>query len=176
MSPSRFACSLAATLLGTAAAQAAEPWAQRTVLTPPAQAGYAPDSRIGFGRTVALSSDWLAVGAASGYCTTATGVIDGGSVLMYRVDPVARTFVYTQQICGTGYYTSIALWNDWMLLGAPHHDDTPGDQQQNGKVSFLRFDPTQQKWGLVQSAAGAADSLMGYSVAMQNGVAAAGES
>lgn len=168
---------LASSLLAPAfGAQAAEPWVQAQVLTPPPEAGYTPTSSIGFGHVVAMSDEWLAVSAPGGDCNWRPGSGGSGSVLMYRYDRVAQAHVYAQQLCATGGVRSLALWKNWMLAGAPHVDDTPGDDVQHGRVHFYRLDRATLQWTLVQSADGASDSLMGYSVALQGGVAVAGES
>ena len=90
----------AATLLLCAAAVAnAAPWEPDTILTGQ-DAGYGAYDSIGFGYEVAMSPEWLAVGAVSGFCVSPAGVVDGGSVLMYRYDKVTGQYTYTQQICG----------------------------------------------------------------------------
>lgn len=170
--PSLLASALMLPALG---AHAADPWTQAQVLTPPVEAGYTAMSSIGFGRVVAMTKDWLAVSAPSGYCTQPTGQVSS-TVLMYRYDAATQSFLYSQQLCGTGRVASIGLSNGWMITGSPYDDDTPGDGTQHGRVRFYQLGGANPQWSLVQSEVGAVDSLMGTSVAMAGGVAAAGES
>lgn len=175
MSAIRLACAIASTLLWSTAAVAAEPWRLTTVLKPPAEAGYVPYESVGFGLAVAMSDDWLAVSAGQGRCETPAGVTRG-SVILYRHDPMSDEFVYVQQICDTGTTGAIALWNDWLLVGSPNRDGVPGDDEMSGIVSFHRLDRAQQRWNPVQTSAGHGHGQLGKAVAMQGGVAVAGES
>jgi hypothetical protein len=163
-----------ALLLPVLGAHAADPWVQSQLLTPPVEAGYTSMSSIGFGRVVAMTDEWLAVSAPSGYCTQPTGLVYG-VVVMYRYDRAAQQFVYAEQVCGTGRVASIALVDGWMVTGSPYEDDTPGDGTQHGRVRFFKLGGATPQWTLVQSAAGEVDSLMGTSVAIAGGVVAAGE-
>lgn len=167
---------LASSILASAfGAQAADPWVQAQVLTPPVEAGYTSMSTIWFGRVVAMTDGWLAVAAPQGTCSSPTGQA-AGTIVMYRYDAATQGFVYSQQLCGTRGVASIALSDGWLLAGSPYEDDTPGDGTQHGRVRFYQLGGATQQWTLVQTAAGAVDSLMGTSVALDGGVAAAGES
>lgn len=162
-------------LAGSPLTASAAPWSMQQMLTAPAEAGYTGDEKVGFGHELALGGRWLAAGAYSGYCVTPIGNTEGGSVLMYRYSSTSQSFEFVQEICGSGRGESMAIWDDWLLLGYPHQDNSPGDGVHNGRVSFLRWDESIGQWLVVQTADGAADSLMGHSVAMENGVAVAGE-
>lgn len=154
--------------------QAAEPWQPMQILTPPAGAGYNALSQIGFGRVVAMSDQWLAVAAPAASCPSPAGN-NYGAVLMYRFEAATPGFEYTQQLCNTGIVYSIALSDEWLVLGSPYDDDTPGDGEQHGRLRFFQLSGATPQWTLRQTAVGAADGLLGTSVAIDGGVVAAGE-
>lgn len=177
MSTVRFARAIASTsLLWSVAAVAADPWTHVALLKPPAEAGYLPYESVGYGLAVAMSDDWLAVSARHGRCTTASGVIRDGSVILYRHDEASGGFVYAQQLCDTGTVVSMSLSGDWLMIGSPLRDGVPGDDGMSGVVSFHRLDRALQTWNRVQTAAGHGHGQLGTAVAMQGGVAVAGES
>lgn len=169
------AITLSSTLLPSAQAQTA--WQLGQVLDQ-TDVGYSTGS--GFGRALAMSDDgWLAVGVVFGEC--AGGPSSSGSVEMYRYDETRRRYMAHQRLCdrrpaaGAAFGRTIAIDGDQMIVGAPRHDLTPGDGIQSGRVVFFELDQASGQWRYSGGSTGAADGLLGSSVAMDGGVAVAGE-
>ncbi len=141
------------------------------------EVGYA--SGKGFGRTLAMSSDgWLAIGVIFGDCGGSPSV---GSVEIYRYDETLQRYVPHQRVCdrhpaaGASFGRAIAIDGDRMIVGAPRYDPTPGDGMQSGRVVFFRLDASTGLWHYNGGSTGHVDGLLGTSVAIEGGVAVAGE-
>lgn len=162
---------LAATLGLAAATAQAQPWQLQQLILPPFETAQQINAYAGFGRTVALSGDWLAVGVPFWQCSGGPP----GAVLMYRLGS-DHQYRHVQTLCNVGPGTSIAIDGDSMVVGWSHYDATPGDDLYTGRVSFLRWNPALQHWAIAGIRDGYATGLLGSSVAMRNGVVIAGES
>jgi hypothetical protein len=162
---------LAAAMLGAAHVAGAQPWTQHQLILPPAEAGLTGDVMGGFGRTVALSDHWLAVAAPAAPCPASLF----GAVLMYQRQR-DNTYRFVQKLCNVGPGDAIAIDGDTMVVGWTYHDNTPGDQLHNGRISILNWQSKLRQWRLQTTRDGAPDGLLGSAVGLRNGLLVAGES
>lgn len=147
-------------------AKAGDNWSQIAMLT-------APDGAGGdlFGRSVALSGDWLAVGAPEDDAPSNSGSVhlfrNAGGNWQYHSKLTAPDAA-TNDLFGT----SVALEGGWLLVGAPN-DDTGAFNA--GAVYAFAYDESNGAWVFSgQITPGLAGDFFGISLALRGGIAAIG--
>jgi hypothetical protein len=169
----------AAAMAASAGAARAQTWNLHTVIDPPVLPDVDPSDRMGFGAAVSVGANpWLVVGAPKADCPNpaAGGVVaDAGRIFIYKRTNGA--WAYHQSFCASTpvqnarYGGALDMSQSWMIVGGP-----PASSGLPGAVEIFRLDTATQQWTRQLTAVGAIDSYLGESVAIDRGLAVAGES
>lgn len=172
----RVALAAALCALGLAARDAsAQSWVLDTVLEPPALPNVDPNDHMGFGHAVAIGPNWLVVGAPWADCTVQGSTVpDAGRIFIYKL--VSGAWQYHQSFCASApiqdgrYGYALDIHQASFIVGAPGATTT-----STGLVDIFRFNNVTGSWSRQLSTTGAPGGWLGFSVAIDEGLAIAGE-
>jgi len=169
---------VAAGLAMAAGAVRAQTWNLHTVIDPPLLPDVDPADHMGFGTAVSVgSTPWLVVGAPLADCANSAGpgtIADTGRIFIYK--RVNGVWNYHQSFCASSpvqnarYGSALDVSQSWLIVGAP---GAASDIQ--GTVEMFYLDKVTQQWSRQLTTVGGVGSQLGHSVAIDRGLAVAGE-